>query len=120
MQYDIQYHVDKKNGVVVATADFQDELDRLFDKKFNDSSGLGTRLKWHPFGVSDFYDCKKYYRVVAKCHKDDVFDEEIGKRICRQKLKAKFYNIFNGIVKKYNEYLIKCIGATEEYMKNIH
>lgn len=119
MQYDIKYHVDEKNKVVVATADFSGELDRLFDKKFAESSELGIGIKWRPFSLSDFYRPKGYYRVVARCHKDDVFDEETGKKICRQKLKEKFYGIFNCIVKRYHAYLIKCASATEEYIKNI-
>lgn len=117
MQYDIEYHVDEKNKVVVATADFSGELDRLFDKRFAESSELGLDIKWRPFSLNDFYKTKGYYRVVARCHKDDVFDEETGKKICRQKLKAKFYKTFNIIVKNYNNYLFRNLLETMDYLQ---
>ena len=117
MQYDIQYHVDEKNKVVVATADFHSELDKLFDKKFKQIGKVGTGIPWFPFSIDDFYRTKDFYRVVARCHGDDVFDEEIGKKICRQKLKAKFYKIFNIIVKNYNNYLLRNLLETMDYLQ---
>ena len=117
MQYDIQYHVDEKNKVVVATADFHSELDKLFDKKFKQIGKVGTGIPWFPFSIDDFYRTKDFYRVVARCHDDDVFDEEIGKKICRQKLKAKFYKIFNIIVKNYNNYLFRNLLETMDYLQ---
>ena len=117
MQYDIQYHVDEKNKVVVATADFRSELDKLFDKKFKQTGKAGVNVPWFPFCIGDFYRTKDFYRVVARCHDDDVFDEEIGKKICRQKLKAKFYKIFNIIVKNYNNYLFRNLLETMDYLQ---
>lgn len=117
MQYDIQYHVDEKNKVVVATADFHSELDKLFDKKFKQTGKVGTGVPWFPFSFDDFYRTKDFYRVVARCHDDDVFDEEIGKKICRQKLKAKFYKIFNIIVKNYNNHLFRNLLETMDYLQ---
>lgn len=117
MQYDIQYHVDEKNKVVVATADFRSELDKLFDKKFKQIGKAGVNVPWFPFCIGDFYSVKDFYRVVARCHDDDVFDEEIGKKICRQKLKAKFYKIFNIIVKNYNNYLFRNLLETMDYLQ---
>ncbi len=117
MQYDIQYHVDEKNKVVVATADFHSELDKLFDKKFKQTGKAGTGVPWFPFSIDDFYRTKDFYRVVARCHDDDVFDAEIGKKICRQKLKAKFYKIFNIIVKNYNNYLFRNLLETMDYLQ---
>lgn len=117
MQYDIQYHVDEKNKVVVATADFSSELDKLFDKKFKQTGKVGVNVPWFPFGIDDFYSVKDFYRVVARCHGDDVFDVEIGKKICRQKLKAKFYKIFNIIVKNYNNYLFRNLLETMDYLQ---
>ena len=117
MQYDIQYRVDEKNKVVVATADFHSELDKLFDKKFKQTGNVGIVAPWFPFSVDDFYRTKDFYRVVARCHGDDVFNEEIGKKICRQKLKAKFYKIFNIIVKNYNNYLFRNLLETMDYLQ---
>lgn len=121
MQYDIQYRVDEKNKVVVATADFHSELDKLFDKKFKQTGNVGMVAPWFPFSfpfsVDDFYRTKDFYRVVARCHGDDVFDEETGKKICRQKLKAKFYKIFNIIVKNYNNYLFRNLLETMDYLQ---
>ena len=115
MQYDVQYHVDEKNKVVVATADFHNELDKLFDKKFKQTGKAGVNVPWFPFCIGDFYSVKDFYRVVARCHADDIFDEEIGKKICRQKLKAKFYKIFNIIVKNYNNHLFRNLLETMDY-----
>ena len=117
MQYDIQYRVDEKNKVVVATADFHSELDKLFDKKLKQTGNVGLVAPWFPFSVDDFYRTKDFYRVVARCHGDDVFDEETGKKICRQKLKAKFYKIFNIIVKNYNNYLLRNLLETMDYLQ---
>ena len=120
MQYDIQYHVDEKNKVVVATADFHRELDKLFDKKFKQTGKVGTGVPWFPFSIDDFYRTKDFYRVVARCHDDDVFDAEIGKKICRQKLKAKFYKIFNKIAVDYKDYLHRNLICVNDYIKDIH
>lgn len=120
MQYDIQYHVDEKNKVVVATADFHSELDRLFDKKFKQTGKVGVGIPWFPFSIDDFYRTKDFYRVVARCHDDDVFDAEIGKKICRQKLKEKFYKIFNEIVVDYKDYLNRNFICANDYIKDIH
>ena len=117
MQYDIQYHVDEKNKVVDATADFRSELDKLFDKTFKQTGNTGVNVPWFPFCIGDFYSVKDFYRVVARCHDDDVFDEEIGKKICRQKLKAKFYKIFNIIVKNYNNHLFRNLLETMDYLQ---
>lgn len=120
MQYDIQYHVDEKNKVVVATAEFDKELDKLFDKKFEQTGNVGVNVPWFPLSFSDFYRAKDFYRVVARCHNDDVFDVEIGKKICRQKLKAKFYKIFNKVAIEYRNYLRKNLICVNDYIKNIH
>lgn len=117
MQYDIQYHVDEKNKVVVATTSFQDELDKLFYKKFNQTGTVDAGLPWFPFNFRNFYRTKDFYRVVARCHDDDVFDVEIGKKICRQKLKAKFYKIFNKVVRNYNDYLFRNLLETMDYLQ---
>lgn len=98
-QYDIDYHVDEKNRVVVATTYFEDEIERLFEKK------VGISI----FDCDNAYEMRKKYlwgftRVVARCHPDDVFDVEIGKKICRQKLKDKFYKKLNGCFSDFIEH----------------
>lgn len=120
MQYDIKYHVDEKNKVVVATADFYSELDKLFNKKFEQAGFCGQFHNYFPASFTDFYKPKDFYRVVARCHDDDVFDAEVGKKICRQKLKAKFYKIFNKIAVDYKNYLHKNLICVNNYIKNIH
>lgn len=117
MQYDISYHVDEKNRVVVATAEFDKELDKLFDKKFKQTGNVGVNVPWFPLSFSDFYRTKDFYRVVARCHDDDVFDVEIGKKICQQKLKAKFYKIFTKVVMDYNDYLFRNLLETMDYLQ---
>lgn len=120
MQYDIKYHVDEKNKVVVATADFYSELDKLFNKKFEQAGLCGQFHNYFPASFTDFYKPKDFYRVVARCHDDDVFDAEVGKKICRQKLKAKFYKIFNKVAVDYKNYLYKNLICVNDYIKNIH
>ena len=98
MQYDIQYRVDEKNRVVVATANFEDEIERLFEKK------VGVPI-CEFYGNLYFNINKKCFRrftrVIARCHPDDTFDVEVGKKICRQKLKDKFYKQLNWCVSEF-------------------
>ena len=41
------------------------------------------------------YKMKHFYRAVAKCHGEDVFDEERGKEIAKKKLLDKYYSDFD-------------------------
>ena len=98
MQYDISYYVDEKNRVVVATANFEDEIERLFEKK------VGVPIR--EFYGDLYYNINKkcfcrFTRVIARCHPDDTFDIEVGKKICRQKLKDKFYKQLNWCVSEF-------------------
>lgn len=116
MQYDIQYHVDEKNRVVVATANFEDEIERLFEKKV----GLSTSELYMDFYCDIRKKCLcRFTRVIARCHPDDTFDVEVGKKICRQKLKDKFYKQLNWCVSEFIKHYSVLIQNGRNFLGDI-
>ena len=87
----VKYVIDEANGIVTAYLSVDpDEAQRAFDKiymnKACDAKGL-------LFNLTDFFDdkfcTKDEYRGVAKCHPDDVFDVEYGKKLALARAKTK-------------------------------
>lgn len=115
-QYEIDYHVDEKNKVVVATAYFQNEIERIFEKK----TGISTNeLCFDLYTKFVRKYTARFTRVTARCHPDDTFDVEVGKKICRQKLKDKFYKQLNWCVSEFIEYYSKLIQNGHNFLGDI-
>lgn len=71
----------EQKKVIAIVTDCEDDAIRAISKKI-------------PEGIA-FYDDSEYklrhsYKGIAKCHPDDTFDEETGKRIARNKALLKY------------------------------
>jgi len=89
---DKKYVVNKEEGVVVCIMKVQR---RIMD-----------RNRWYDTYIDRFFNTSKdfTYVGVAKCHKDDTFDEQKGKYIAESKAKCKMYSDVEVVLKRaFNE-----------------
>lgn len=89
---DKKYVVNKEAGTVVCIMKVQR---RIMD-----------RNKWYDTYIDRFFNTSKdfTYVGVAKCHKDDTFDEQKGKYIAESKAKCKMYSDVEVVLKRaFNE-----------------
>ena len=90
----VNYIVDEKNRIVVAEIDGcrYDALHELNNKFIpNVTSGIGV--------IGDYarskFMMKDKYRAVAKCHEEDTWDAEFGKRVACAKLTDVYHRSLN-------------------------
>ena len=90
----VKYIVDEKNGVVVAEIDGcgRDAIYEL-NRRFIPNVTSGIEVDWDC--VSFKFMMKNKYRAVAKCHKEDTWDEEFGKRVACAKLTDVYHRSMN-------------------------
>ena len=89
---DKKYIVNKEAGTVVCIIKVQR---RIMD-----------RNRWYDTYIDRFFDSSRdfTYVGVAKCHKDDTFDEQKGKYIAESKAKCKMYSDVEIVLKRaFNE-----------------
>lgn len=89
---DKKYVVNKEAGTVVCIMKVQR---RIMD-----------RNRWYDTYIDRFFNTSKdfTYVGVAKCHKDDTFDEQKGKYIAESKAKCKMYSDVEVVLKRaFNE-----------------
>lgn len=86
--HEVEFYVNEENRIVTATI------------KYCKHDVLGILRKEHDMNFCGFWDMPKQFakvelpvtlKSVAKCHPNDTFDPEIGKRIARKKLEAKYW-----------------------------
>lgn len=87
--HEVEFYVNEENRIVTATIkhckfDVLDILRKEYDMNF-----------------CGFWDMPKQFakvelpvtlKSVAKCHPDDTFDPEVGKRVARKKLESKYWD----------------------------
>lgn len=90
----VKYIVDEKNGIVVAEIDGcrYDAIEEL-NRRFIPNVTSGIDIVWN-YGNHKFL-MKDKYRAIAKCHKDDTWDAEFGKRIACAKLTDVYHRSMN-------------------------
>ena len=76
------------------------EMDALnkIDKYMNGLAGCWGDQK---------YFMKDTYRVSVRCSADDVFDEEVGKKIAKAKLMKTYYRDFDNIMNRFRYELLE-------------
>lgn len=86
--HEVEFYVNEENRIVTATI------------KYCKYDVLNILRKEHDMNFCGFWDMPKQFakvelpvtlKSVAKCHPDDTFDPEVGKRIARKKLEAKYW-----------------------------
>ena len=86
--HEVEFYVNKENRIVTATI------------KYCANDVLYILQKASDVNFQCFWDMPKQFvkaqlpatlKSVAKCHPKDTFDPEVGKRIARKKLEAKYW-----------------------------
>lgn len=100
----INYIVDKEKGIVTAEiSNCKDDVKKHIAKQFGFIGELDELNK----------DLAKACRIsdkftgVAKCHPEDIFDEEVGKRIAKQR-----------VLDKYSEARVNALNRVDNLIDN--
>jgi hypothetical protein len=106
----VNYIVDETNGVVVAEIDGcrYDAIEEL-NNRFIPNVTSGIMVAWD-FNNRKFL-MKDKYRAVAKCHEEDTWDEDFGKRVACAKLTDVYHRSMN---KRFNLFVAKFSRIIEE------
>ena len=102
---DKKYVVNKEEGVVVCLMKVQRHII--------------DRNRWYDTYIDRFFNSNRdfTYVGVAKCHKDDTFDEQKGKYIAESKAKCKMYSDVEIVLKRAFEELR---GYTDDVIAHIN
>lgn len=86
--HEVEFYINEENRIVTSTI------------KYCRFDVLDILRKEHDMNFCGFWDMPKQFakvelpvtlKSVAKCHPDDTFDIETGKRVARKKLEAKYW-----------------------------
>ena len=70
-----------------------------------------------PTKLIDFLFCMKYNECgIAKCHPDDKFDLEYGKKLARERLIKKYCRMRYLFFKKLDNYIASCLSIVSTKM----
>lgn len=116
----VKYKVYPEHGVVVATIDgcTWDAIE-YFQKQFvkQATAQIDVTHEW------DFNEkgakMPQSFKATARCQGDDIFNEEVGKRIALSKLSKKHHNALCKRIAYINKSLIKATKLCEEYLKKL-
>ena len=113
----VQYKVIKEHGIVVAEIDCTkwdaiEEFNNRFLAHSTDSLKIDI-AKWN----DEHFVMPKAFKAVAKCHEDDVFDENIGKRIALNKLIDKYERSKNNKLAHIMIAFDKTLKAMDKYFE---
>ena len=106
----VEYRVYADKGIVVAIIrpDAYEALEE-FNNKYMAQSTSGIKLGFNWSSTSPHFGMPKKLTAVAKCHPEDTFNEELGKRIAFNKLRKKYNESKNKRLYKILECLHKSI-----------
>ena len=113
----VNYIVDEKNRIVVAEIygcrhDAIEELNNRFIP--NVTSGIIT--SW------DYNNCKflmkDKYRAVAKCHEEDIWDAEFGKRVACAKLTDVYHRSLNKRLNLFVAKFSRIVNEVSDYLSD--
>ena len=116
----VEYKVHPEHGIVIATiCGCRADAIAYFNKQFlvQTTSQLELDYFWN-------WDVKKAampdsFKAIARCHEEDTFDEETGKRIALSKLTKKYHNALCKRVAYINKSLIKATQLCENYLEKL-
>lgn len=100
----VKYYSIPEQGKVVAVLN-NTSMDAM-NKIYKICSGNGT-MECCIFG--DKYMMPDSFRAVAKVHADDVFDEEVGKKIAKEKLMKAYYASYDSKIDMFVEDMHKIL-----------
>ena len=112
----VKYIVDEKNGIVVAEIDHcrYDAIEELNSRFIpNVTSGIEVWSKGNPKFLM-----KDKYRAVAKCHKEDTWDAEFGKRVACAKLTDVYHRSMNKRLNLFATKFSRIVGEISAYLSD--
>lgn len=116
----VEYKVHPEHGIVVATINYcRNDAVEYFTKQFlmqaTSQLMMETCYTWDVKKAA----MPKSFKAVARCHAEDTFDEETGKRIALSKLTKKYHNALCKRIAYINESLIKATKLCEDYLEKL-
>lgn len=114
----VGYIIDKGNNVVVAKIDgciF--DAEDMMNNRFIPSVTSGFQIA--NTGMNKF-DMNRNYKVVAKLHPDDQWDEKRGKKIANDKLTEVYHQSMNKRLAKYAKDFRKIADNIDKYLEDRH
>lgn len=105
----IEYFIDRGKGIVVAKLEKNEVEKELLKLACYWTNPIHFEWTWeNPFYKSKTFKTLSAITARATCSKDDAFDENVGKRIARERLLNKFDKKKLSFIK---EEMNDCIGA---------
>jgi hypothetical protein len=113
----VKYIVDKNNGIVVAEIDGCrcDAIEEL-NRRFIPNVTSGIDVMWS-YGNRKFL-MKDKYRAVARCHEEDTWDEEFGKRVACAKLTDVYHRSMNKRLNLFVTKFSRIVGEISDYLSD--
>ena len=113
----VNYIIDEKNGVVVAEIDEcrHDAIDEL-NNRFIPNVTSGIHVVWNYENPK--FMMKNKYRAVAKCHEEDTWDEEFGKRVACAKLTDVYHRSMNKRLNLFVTKFSRIVDEVEAYLSD--
>ena len=110
----VQYVVDKKNRVVIATIDDcrWDAIDKI-NKKFIHQAT--SKMEISSF-ISDMLMPNRF-KAVARCCPEDEWDENVGKRLACERLTKKYEKSLNRRMARFMVDMNKVIDEMSKYLE---
>ena len=105
----VVYHIDTESKTVVAKLKCHenDPMTLIGSQLMKQTSGAGfgpLELAAYPFFFEDFKVRNEYYGK-AKCHPDDEFDIDFGKRLALLRAKQKYLDAVERVLDKSNKWV---------------
>lgn len=113
----VKYIVDETNRIVVAEIDGCrfDAVEEL-NNRFIPNVTSGIVVAW------DFNNCKfmmkDKYRAVAKCHEEDTWDAEFGKRVACAKLTDVYHRSMNKRLNLFAAKFSRIVAEVSNYLSD--
>ena len=103
------YHIDTETKTVIAKlkCNENDPMTLIGSQLMKQTSGAGfgpLELAAYPFFFEDFKVRNEYYGK-AKCHPDDEFDIDFGKRLALLRAKQKYLDAVERVLDKSNKWV---------------
>lgn len=113
---DVVYKVIPEHGVVIAEIDgTRYNAIEVFNRKFVEHATSSLCVDYQKWGDERFF-MPDAFKAVARCHPNDTFDVERGKRIAYDKLVENYQHSLNKHLNNINKALIKATLRCEEYL----
>lgn len=119
----VVYHIDTDAKTVIAKlrCHENDPMTMFGSQMMKQTAGEGfgpVEMSAFPYFFGKFKIQNDYYGI-AKCHPDDEFDIDFGKRLALIRAKQKYLNAIEGVLERSNHWVSQLAYRSEKlYMKH--